>query len=130
MPTYKRSVTLNAGSDRVFNYLSDVKNLPEYFDRLDSAKPVGGQENPDAVQVSADLDGKEVEGEAWFRVDRTNNSIEWGSEEHGDYRGKLQVTPDQNRSIVDLELHSPHGGDEVVKGLDATLEHVRGILEP
>ncbi|OLR94051.1 SRPBCC family protein [Actinokineospora bangkokensis] len=129
MPTYTRSITLKAGADRVFNYLSDVGNLPEYFDRLDSARPVGGQANPDAVQVSADVNGKEVAGEAWFRVDRTANRVEWGSEDDSDYRGRLDVTAQQDRSLVRLELTTPHGGDEVEQGLDATLDHVRRILE-
>jgi hypothetical protein len=126
MPTYRRTRTLRAGEDRVFEYLADVGNLPRYFDRMTEAEPVAGG----AVRVTAKVDGETERGEAWFRVDRTARRIQWGSEDSGDYHGTLDLRADQDRTIVDIELHTEHTAtDEIGHALDATLDHIQEQLE-
>src|SRR5829696_8793892 len=63
MATYERTIEIDAPADAVFGFVSDVDNLPRYFDRMTSAEPAGGGE---AVHVTDDLPGRHVEGEAWF----------------------------------------------------------------
>src|SRR4051794_24011128 len=103
MPTYRRTRTLRAGEERVFEYLADVGNLPKYVDRMTAAEPRDG----DTVEVTAEEHGETESGQAWFRVDRTARRIQWGSADSG-YHGGLDLHADQDRTIVDMELHTEH----------------------
>lgn len=126
MPTYRRTRTVRAGAERVFEYLADVGNLPRYFDRMTSAEPAGG----DTVKVTAEVHGETERGEAWFRVDRTAHRIQWGSEGSGNYSGTLDLRADQDRTIVDIELHTERTeDDEIDRSLDTTLDHIQERLE-
>jgi uncharacterized membrane protein len=126
MPNYHRSRTLQAGEERVFEYLADVHNLPRYFDRMTSAEPAGG----DAVEVTAEVHGETERGEAWFRVDRTARRIQWGSEGENDYSGTIDLRAEQDRTVVDIELHTEHdAGEEIDRSLDTTLDHIQQQLE-
>ena len=126
MPTYRRSRTLRAGEERVFEYLADVHNLPRYFDRMTSAEPAGG----DTVEVTAEVHGETEHGEAWFRVDRTARRIQWGSEGDNDYAGMLDLRADQDRTIVDIELRTEHAAaEEIDQSLDTTLDHIQQQIE-
>lgn len=125
MPTYHRTRTLRAGEERVFEYLADVGNLPRYFDRMTSAEPAGG----DTVRVTAEVHGETERGQAWFRVDRTARRIQWGSPDN-DYHGELDLRAEQDRTVVDIELHTEHTRDEEInKALDATLDHIQQQVE-
>ncbi|ALG11868.1 hypothetical protein [Kibdelosporangium phytohabitans] len=125
MTAYHRTRTLLAGEDRVFEYLADVHNLPKYFDQMTHAKPLGD----DKVAVEAEVDGEKERGKAWFRVDRTARRIQWGSES-SPYAGALDVTADQDRTVVDIELHTEHtAGDEIEQAMDATLDHIQQQVE-
>lgn len=131
MADFVRSTVVNAPADQLFDFLADVRNLPRYFDRMESAEPVAG----DAVEVVADLpDGGEVTGEAWFRVDRERNMLRWGSEGDSDYNGQLVVSGDGSTSRIDLKLHTVDTGppqDEqlVNDSLDETLRHIVTLVE-
>ncbi|MBP2326987.1 putative membrane protein [Kibdelosporangium banguiense] len=125
MATYHRSRTLHAGEDQVFEYLADIGNLPKYFDQMTEAKPAGG----DKVDVAAEVHGKTEQGEAWFRVDRTARRIQWGSQ-NSPYSGVIDLRADQDRTIVDIELHTEHTTDnEIAQALDATLDHIQQQVE-
>jgi hypothetical protein len=125
MPTYRRTRALHAGEERVFEYLADIGNLPKYFDQMTAAKPAGG----DTVEVTAEVHGETERGEAWFRVDRTARRIQWGSAGSA-YSGALDVHADQDRTIVDIELHTEHtAADEIDQALDATLDHLQQQVE-
>ena len=43
MSDYERSTTVEAEADALFDYLSDVGNLPRYFSRMTEAEPAGGE---------------------------------------------------------------------------------------
>ncbi len=52
------------------------------------AEPGQGEQ----VRTTAAMpDGTEVKGDAWFRVDRSAQRIQWGSPGPGEYFGHLQV---------------------------------------
>ncbi len=125
MHTYRRTRTLHAGEERVFEYLANVGNLPKYFDQMTAARPVGG----DKVDVTAEVDGETERGEAWFRVDRTARRIQWGSES-SPYSGVIELRADMDRTIVDIELHTEHTETEAIdEALDATLDHIQEQVE-
>jgi hypothetical protein len=85
------------------------------------------------VRVTAEVDGREREGEAWFRVDRERQRVEWGSEGPNDYRGWLDVTDEGGgRSTVAVHVSTARvedRPDEINQGLERTLASVRRLVE-
>ena len=101
MADYERAQTVEAPAGALFEFLSDVGNLPRYSERMTAAEPAGGE----AVRVRAEIDGHVQEGEAWFRVDRDALRVEWGSEGPNDYHGWLDVTDEGGgRSTVAVHV--------------------------
>ena len=132
MAEFQQRTTIDTSVDRLFEYLKQVENLPEYFDRMEDAESVGGDE----VKVRAHLpdqapgDEEVVEGEAWFRVDEDARRIEWGSEGPNDYHGWLAVSGDDQRSEVEVHVSTSRTDDpEVNEGIRATLAHIREQME-
>jgi len=126
MGDYQRSQDVNAPAGQLFDYLSDIGNLPRYFTAMTSAESAGH----DAVRVVADLRGTTREGEAWFRVDRDQRHLEWGSEGPDNYHGYLDVTGDAAGSSVTVFLHTErHDSGEIDRGIAETLETVRRLVE-
>ncbi len=126
MGDYQRSLDVSTPASQLFDYLSDVGNLPRYFTAMTSAEPAGGQ----AVRVVADVHGTDREGEAWFRVDRERRHLEWGSEGPNNYHGHLDVDGDGTAAVVTVFLHTErHDSGEIDQGLADTLTTVRGLVE-
>ncbi len=127
MADYQASTQLSAPTQRVFDYLSDVNNLPAYFDRMTSARPGDGE----TVQTTAkNPDGTEVAGEAWFRVDTAAKALSWGSEGPNDYHGHLEVTGDGHGSTVTVTVSTVRAeNDQIQQGLDQTVANIRRLTE-
>lgn len=129
MGDFSGTITVNASNQALFDYLSDVGNLPQYFSRLTSAVPGDGEE----IKTTAKMpDGPEVQGDAWFRVDKTAQRIEWGSQGQSEYSGYLDVTPSGDGSQVEVHLHTTrvHEGDrEVQDGVTETLDNIKQQAE-
>ena len=129
MGDYEQSTTVQAAPDKVFSFLSDVSNLPIYFDRITSAVPGNGDE----VRITALVDGQEVEGTAWFTVEEDERTLGWGSEGPNDYHGELEVHPSEEElgaSVVTVRLHTTRVDDgSIDDGLVTTLENVRDLIE-
>jgi uncharacterized membrane protein len=129
MADYERSQTVKAPAGALFEFLADVGNLPRYFEQMTAAEPAGGE----AVRVTAVADGREREGEAWFRVDREAKRVEWGSERPNDYHGWLDVTGEGGgRSTVAVHVSTERVEDraeEINQGLDRTLGNVKRLIE-
>lgn len=126
MGDYAHTTTIRRSPDEVFDYLSRIGNLPEYFEAMRSAEPAEGE----AVQVTAVVEGHEREGEAWFRTDGDRRILEWGSEGPDDYRGELSVAPDGNDSEVTVTLHTEHAdGPGIRAGLEGTLANLKRVLD-
>ena len=119
MGDFTGSTTVDAPPASLFDYLSDVDNLPKYFTRMTSAKRGDGEEVHTTAQIPG---GREVEGDAWFRVDEDTQRVEWGSEGPNDYHGYVDVTPSGDGSQVEVHLHTTRADDG-----DAQMEH--GIQE-
>lgn len=122
MGDYEHSTTVATDPDSLFAYLSDVSNLPEYFAAMKSAEPADGP----AVHTVADIDGHEVEGEAWFTADHEARTIRWGSEGPNHYGGELRVTGADDGSRVTVTLHTEHmDGPAIERGLQKTLAQIK-----
>jgi uncharacterized membrane protein len=129
MADYERAQTVEAPAEALFAFLAEIGNLPRYFEQMTAAEPAGGE----AVRVTAEVDGREREGEAWFRVDRESRRVEWGSEGPNDYHGWLDVTDEGGgRSTVAVHVSTERvedRPDEINQGLERTLGNVRRLVE-
>ena len=115
-----------APADELFDYLSQIENLPNYFERMTSVT-----DNEDGtISVSADLGARVVEAEAWFQVDHEARTSSWGSEGPNDYAGQLQVTAAGPNSVVEVTLRTDRaGGEEIQEGLEQTVAVIKLIME-
>lgn len=126
MADHDGSIDVQAPAQQLFDYLSDVRRLPDYFAAMVSADPADGE----AVHVVAEVNGSREEGEAWFRVDKVARRLQWGSEGDSGYRGLLDVTGDTHNSTVTVKLHTEHGAtDQINEGISATLAEVKRLVE-
>ncbi len=112
-----------ASPDQVFAALADLSNLPRYVPQLTAAEQVEG----DKVRIRARYEGHSQEGEAWFRTNAEERTIEWGSP-GSPYRGSLKVDSEENGSRLTLSLITAHGDapDSEVMG---TLDAIRRLVE-
>lgn len=129
MAEFQASTTVNAAPGALFDYLSDVGNLPHYFARMTSARP--GDRNE--VHTTAQLpDGTQVEGDAWFLSDPDSRRISWGSEGPNDYHGSLEVTDTDTGCAVQVNLHTnrvPDADGTVQDGLETTVATIKRLIE-
>ncbi len=130
MADYAGVREVEADADSLFEFLSQVDNLPRYFPRITEARPSGD----DAVDVTAVIapPGEEehaVRSEAWFRVDHDRRQVEWGAEGPNDYRGHLEVTDDGDSSRVRLTLHTQADHPGIQEGVEETLGTIAGLVE-
>ena len=129
MGDFRATTSVHADEGALFDYLSQVGNLPDYFSRMTSAKPGDGEEVHTTAQMP---DGTQVEGNAWFRVDEHAHRIEWGSEGPNDYHGSLEVTATGGACEVAASMHTTRvadGNSEVQQGLHDTLATIKRLVE-
>lgn len=58
MSDYERTETVDATADALFDYLSDVGNLPDYFERMTSAERGDGEEVHTTAEIDVDGQGE------------------------------------------------------------------------
>jgi uncharacterized membrane protein len=129
MGEFTGSITVDGSGEELFRYLSDVRNLTDYFPRLSSAEPGPGDE----VKTTANLpDGRVVSADAWFRVNEDARRIEWGSTGPSHYSGYLHVVESHDGSRVELHLHTEHAADgdaDVQHDIDETLRNIERLIQ-
>ncbi|MBW0088575.1 SRPBCC family protein [Pseudonocardia sp. KRD-184] len=126
MGDHERSATVEAEPGVLFDYLSDVENLPHYFAAMRSAEPAGGEK----VHTVAEVEGTEREGDAWFTAEEESRTIRWGAPGPHDYSGELEVTGAASGSQVTVRLHTEHVEDErIERGLEETLDAIKRNVE-
>jgi carbon monoxide dehydrogenase subunit G len=134
MPDFSRSTTIAASPDDLFEFLSKIENLPQYFTGLTEAHHTRGDEvhvtaDPNVTGGAPDVKG-EIHAEAWFRIDADQRALSWGSEGEHDYRGELQVSPDgADRARVSVQLHTQHDDQDAIEtGIERTLENIERLV--
>jgi uncharacterized membrane protein len=126
MADFVASTDVAAPAAELFDYLSQVQNLPDYFDRMTSVTDNGDG----TIAATADLGDRTVEGEAWFTVDQDGQALSWGSEGPNNYSGQLRVTGNEEASQVEVTLHTERaGGPEIQQGLERTVAAIKSIVE-
>lgn len=124
MADLTRTRPLTVDAQTAWDYLSEVSNLPSYFDSLTSA--VVGK--PGELHVTAETPGGHQEGDAWLRADDSARRLEWGSENpDNDYSGWIEVHPDGDGCRVELGLHMQREDED--DSIGTTLDNLARNLE-
>jgi hypothetical protein len=133
MGNYESSTTVRMSPSELFEYLSDVENLPAYLPSLTSARRIGS----DKVAVTAHIDPpggpeQDVRGEAWIKVKQAGRTLEWGAPGPNDYHGELDVDPgpDAGRSKLTVRVHTVRvEGQELQDGVDDAVQAIARAVE-
>jgi uncharacterized protein YndB with AHSA1/START domain len=137
MGEYEQTTTMRAPPERVFDFVSDIRNMPSYLPTTKSAEPQGG----DRVRVQGEAQGHSYDSDGYLRPDPQRKRLEWGADE-GYYSGWLQVQgtgAGASTVTVHISLRGhPPGADPsgapsdeqinegLVKGLRSIQNHVEG----
>ncbi len=125
MHEYEQTGTILTEPDALFEYLSDVENLPDFLPVITDAEQAGDE----LAVVTADLLGEAHQAEGWLRVDGLERRMEWGTAQ-GPYHGWLQVDPTEtgDASVVTIHVSQDHPSDADDDLLDA-LENIRRLAD-
>src|SRR5919112_2501290 len=95
---YEQSQAIDAPPEKVFAWLSDVGNLPEYLPPVvasseegSSAEGVPGQRIRATLEYPGQEEGHTFDAEGYLAVDEAERTMEWGAEAGRDYSGWLTV---------------------------------------
>jgi uncharacterized protein YndB with AHSA1/START domain len=146
MTHHEAWTTVDVAPNIVFDYLSEIDNLPRYLPRLrdvhrleprpDEAQGLEvrtpNQPVHEDVEVTAEVpSGGEVRSDAWIEVIEENRSLRWGAPGENDYHGELDVDfVADGTSRLTVRLDTGHAGDEdIEEALQQTLAGIKATLE-
>lgn len=132
MTEYTDDIRVAVPPNLLFDYLSDVENVPRYMPRVTQAHDIGdGAVEVHASPRMADGTQVDVQGRAWTRVDAPGRTMSWGSiGGRHNYKGTFDVDADDGGSRVYVRITSERAdGDAVRAGLRDTLEKIKAITE-
>ncbi|HMV51966.1 MAG TPA: SRPBCC family protein [Blastocatellia bacterium] len=101
MHEYHQSKTIQVSADKVFSFVSDIKNLPKYLPTVTGARPQQGER----IRIQGEAAGHHYDSDGYFRVDDANRRLEWGSDGENNYSGWLEVREGNNQSSSELTVH-------------------------
>ncbi|MFC6160170.1 SRPBCC family protein [Kribbella jiaozuonensis] len=146
MAHHEAWTTVDVAPNILFDYLSDLGNLPEYLPRLrdvhrthpvpDEAQGLEARRPKQAVhedvEVTAEVpSGREVHSDAWIEVVEENRSLRWGSPDESDYHGELDVDfVADGTSKLTVRLDTAHPADQNTdEELRRVLDTIKSSLE-
>ena len=108
----KRSVTINAAPEELYQFWRNFENLPRFMYHLESARPTGERRSHWITRGPA---GTRVEWDSEMTEDRPNQRIAWRSLPGGDVANagsvEFEPRPRGRGTIVRVELeYAPPGG--------------------
>lgn len=97
MQSFKQTRSMQASAEEVFDFVTDLDNLPLYLPTVHRATPQG----EDRIRIQGEAAGKGYDDTGYFQVDRDNRRMEWGSDGDSGYSGWLHV---QERDLGTCEV--------------------------
>lgn len=140
MSEYEHSIKIDALPNHVFDFVTDVHNLPMFLPTLHQAEPEPGER----VHIHGEAAGHEYDADGRFHVDAIRQRMEWGSDGEHKYSGWLTVEPaGESGSYVTVHLSfeprpeeaqafaaSTGSADETIQqGLEKSLQALQSLLE-
>jgi uncharacterized membrane protein len=141
MSEYQNSIVVAAHPDKVFDFVSDIGNLPQYLPTVHSATRV----SEDRIRVQGEAGGHKYDDEGYFQADRETRRMEWGSDGESEYSGWLKVDQGEDPSNTSITVHISYGQnseqekkfaasgvdrDAVMnEGISKTLQSIKNLCE-
>lgn len=137
MSEYEKSSTIQASPEAVFDFVTNVANLPRFMPTTERAQAIGDEH----VRVEGMAKGHAYSADGSFHADPSTRRLEWKADE-GYYDGWLQVNPvgDGNTSEVTVHIAlqgyapgtSPQqrpSDEQIERGLTNALEAIKASVE-
>jgi len=142
VPEYEDSLVVEASPEAVFEFVSDIRNMPQYLPTTHHASSQGVER----VRVQGEAAGRAYDSDGWLRLDRSEWRMEWGSDGENLYTGWMEVDEgtDPESCLVTVHLSfqpkpglnerlaEQGGGDRdlaIQRGLEASLQSIKNICE-
>lgn len=139
MSEFEHSITINASSEQVFDYITDIRNMPDYMPTVREAMPQGSER----VRLRGEVAGHSYDSDGHLHVDHNAMRMEWGSDGENQYRGWLQVADTQGKTRATVHLSfvprpdmarkmDEQAGDHdlaIQEGLEKALVSIRNKVE-
>lgn len=140
MSQYEHTATVNSSPEQVFDFVSNIDNLPRYLPTVKNAMSQGRER----VRVQREAGEHHYDSEGYYRVDKTRHRIEWGSDGEHQYHGWLEVKADEAAATTvtvhlsfdprpDIaEKYDQQSGDRhhtIQEGLEKALQSIKNQCE-
>jgi uncharacterized protein YndB with AHSA1/START domain len=145
MAQHEASTTVDVPPNQLFDYLSDLQQLPHYLPRLTGVHPTApppaeaqgmearqpNQPVHQEVEVTAEEPaGHTVRSEAWIDVVEENRILRWGAPGESQYHGELEVGfVADGTSRLTVRLDTEHDGRAIDDELHRALAAIKTALE-
>lgn len=136
MSEYQNSIVIAANPDKVFDFVADINNLPQYLPTVHNAT----LESSDRIRIQGEAAGHKYDDTGYFRADKESRKLEWGSDGESNYSGWLKVDQGEDTSTANLSVHISYGEshkkhegvdwDNVMnEGISKTLQSIKNLCE-
>ena len=97
MSEYQKTISIHADPERVFAYVSDIANLPDYLPTVHRAEKQQGER----VRVQGE---HKYDSDGMFKVNQASRRLDWGSDGENNYKGWLQVNGGSGQADVTVHI--------------------------
>jgi hypothetical protein len=141
MSEYEHSATIQSSGQEVFDFVSNVSNLPLYLPTVQKAMSQGD----DRVRVQGQAGDRQYDSDGYYHVDKGRKRMEWGSDGENQYRGWLEVKDGESATTATVTAHlsfeprqdtkeqlDRQSGDyhrTIQEGLENALRSIRNLCE-
>jgi uncharacterized membrane protein len=140
MQDFEQSETINAPADRVFDFISEVNNFPQYLPTVQKAEAVGA----DRVRLQGEAGGRKYDDTGYFEADKPSRRMEWKSDDGSGYHGWLQVSPGykdscevtvhlsfntDSQAMREMDKGAGHHEQAMNDGIEKTLQSIKRLCE-
>lgn len=139
MGEYRGEIAIDRPAAEVFDFLSDVGNMPRYLPTVRKAAPSGDGK----VTMQGEANGHPYQDEGWLKRDTGALRMQWGSDSKPDYGGTIEVleagsgarvalsmslTPDP-QVAARMQRDSGSVDHAMRQAMERTLEAIKGACE-
>ena len=100
MGEYRGEISINRPAAEVFDFLSDIRNMPRYLPTVRKAAPSGEGK----VAMQGEANGHPYHDEGWLKCDTGALRMQWGSDSKPDYGGEIAVQEAGSGAKVSLSM--------------------------
>jgi uncharacterized membrane protein len=141
MSEYQNSIVIAANPDKVFDFVADINNLPQYLPTVQNATLV----SDDRIRIQGEAGGHKYDDTGYFRANKETRKLEWGSDGKSNYSGWLKVDQGEDTSSAYITVHisysltterqqefeqkSMNWESVMNEGISKTLQSIKNICE-